>query len=715
MRGDSNVEKTDLSRWRMKSVQGRQTWHYLKTDEEVREWPQAISDKYFLGLDTGLPALATPRTPLDSVKNGIEFFSRLQVASGNWACEYPGPLFLTPGFVITMYITNTPIPQEWKTEMIRYLANRANPYDGGWGLHVEDDSTVFGTSLNYIVLRICGMEAGHPVAVKARKRLHELGGALYNPHWGKMWLSMMNLYGWDGLNPIPAELWALPNWVPFHPWRWWIHCRMVYLPMSYLYTRRYQIPVNDFILQLRKELYPQDFNSINWTSHRNTVSAVDVYYPHTSLLNTLNKVLVVWGKICPEFIKHHAMLLVKDLVTREDEDSDYTCLGPVNNPLNFVVRYLDGGPDSDAVKMHRHTLEDYMWVNKEGMFVNGTDGLQCWDTSFFIQSMYASGMIEKPEYREMLIRALNFLDDQQIKENCRDQEQSYRHIRKGAWPFSKRKQGYTVSDCTAEAVKAVLLLQSAPGFPRPIPDRRIYDAVDVMLSLQSSNYGFSEYEKSRVGDWIEHLNAAEVFGNIMKSYTFPECTTAVVTALKLFTQYYPEYRKEDIKECIRTSLIYIKRVQREEGSWYGSWGICFTYAAMFALESLEILGETWENSEDVKRAVGFLLSKQMEDGGWGESYKSSSTGIYTHHEKSQVCNTAYACLALMHAQYPDRKPIERGLKLIMQRQQANGEWLSEAIEGVFNRNCMIAYPNYKFIFTIKALGTFARKYGDIPI
>ena len=52
MGGDSNVEKTDLSRWRMKSDQGRQTWHYLKTDEEVQEWPQAISDKYFLGLDT---------------------------------------------------------------------------------------------------------------------------------------------------------------------------------------------------------------------------------------------------------------------------------------------------------------------------------------------------------------------------------------------------------------------------------------------------------------------------------------------------------------------------------------------------------------------------------------------------------------------------------------------------------------------------------------
>lgn len=28
---------------------------------------------------------------------------------------------------------------------------------------------------------------------------------------------------------------------------------------------------------------------------------------------------------------------------------------------------------------------------------------------------------------------------------------------------------------------------------------------------------------------------------------------------------------------------------------------------------------------------------------------------------------------------------------------------------------MISYPNYKFIFPIKALGMFAKKYGDIEL
>lgn len=41
---------------------------------------------------------------------------------------------------------------------------------------------------------------------------------------------------------------------------------------------------------------------------------------------------------------------------------------------------------------------------------------------------------------------------------------------------------------------------------------------------------------------------------------------------------------------------------------------------MFALESLSLNGETFESSERVQRACCFLISKQMDDGGWGETY-----------------------------------------------------------------------------------------------
>lgn len=41
---------TDLTRWRLLNERGRQTWHYLTTDEQIQAWPQSIADKQFLGL-----------------------------------------------------------------------------------------------------------------------------------------------------------------------------------------------------------------------------------------------------------------------------------------------------------------------------------------------------------------------------------------------------------------------------------------------------------------------------------------------------------------------------------------------------------------------------------------------------------------------------------------------------------------------------------------
>lgn len=45
-------EKTDYSRWRLLDESGRQTWHYLTDENEVKAWPQSIADKYHLGLPT---------------------------------------------------------------------------------------------------------------------------------------------------------------------------------------------------------------------------------------------------------------------------------------------------------------------------------------------------------------------------------------------------------------------------------------------------------------------------------------------------------------------------------------------------------------------------------------------------------------------------------------------------------------------------------------
>lgn len=458
--------------------------------------------------------------------------------------------------------------------------------------------------------------------------------------------------------------------------------------MSWVYSKRWSYPLTPLTRELRNELFTQPPDTINFGAHRNSIADVDNYHPKSFIMNSLNWALTnVWNPyIRPNFLTKRAEDWTFELIRREDENTDYANLGPVNGPMNMLACYIKEGPDALSVRKHRETLLAFMWVKNEGMLANGTDGVQNWDTSFLIQSVIVAGLDQDPRWRPMLLNALKYLECSQIRENCPEYQKSYRHPNKGAWGFSTRKQGYTVSDCTAEGAKAVMMLQNQPGYPKLISDDRIKQAIDILLTMQNPSGGCSSYEPTRGSEYLEMLNVAEVFGRIMVEYDYPECTTAVVIGLSTFRKHFPDYRRREIDAFIDRAVAYIRRAQRPDGSWYGSWGICFTYAGMFALEALAAVGETHANSERVRRACRFFLDRQMPDGGWGENYKSCETSEWNNHDMSQVVQTCWVCLALMEADYPDRAPIEKALKMVMGRQQRNGEWLQEGIEGVFNKS-----------------------------
>lgn len=713
--GDFAEATTDPSRWRLFSDGGRNVWHYLTRDEDIQKWPQTAVDRYHLGLSTGFPKVEPAITPMQSVINAVSVYSKLQLPSGHWACEEGGPLFLLPGLVITWFVTEASIPEAFKIEIKNYLFARQNADDGSWGLHIEAEGSVFGLAMNYTALRLLGVRADHQRLCKARSELHRLGGALNAPHWAKFWLSVLGVMPWDIVNPVPPELWLLPDWVPFAPWRWWIHIRQVFLPMSWVWSRRWQYPLCDLTRDIRQELFVQPPELIDFSVHRNSISPRDNYHSKSWLLNTANWLIVnIWNPyLRHDKLRTAAEAWVYDLIQHEDENTEYVNLGPVNAPMNTLVCYIQQGPKSTAMARHLDHLMDYLWKKDEGMLMNGTNGAQVWDTAFSIQAIVDTGLADDPRYQPTLMKALEFLEEHQIRDDCREQGICYRHYRKGAWPFSTRQQGYTVTDCTAEGLKSVLALQSIPGYPNIVTEDRLCDAVNILLSMQNNTGGCSSYELRRGSEHLEYLNAAEVFGQIMVEYDYVECTAACMLALDKFRKVNPFYRALEIENFIQRAIKFIRSAQRDDGSWYGSWGICFTYGTMFALEALEAVGDTWHNSESIRCACEYLLAHQREDGGWGESFRGCELGFYVDHKDTQIVQTAWACIGLMQAGYPDMEPIVRGIRMIMARQQSDGQWAQEALEGVFNKSGMISYTNYKYIFPIKALGLFARKYGNI--
>jgi lanosterol synthase len=103
--------------------------------------------------------------------------------------------------------------------------------------------------------------------------------------------------------------------------------------------------------------------------------------------------------------------------------------------------------------------QDFMWISHEGMMMCGTNGSQLWDISFITQALVESGLGDEQANKKSLVKALRWLEQCQMKENPKHYKTSYRHRTKGAWPFSTKEQGYTVSDCTGEGLKAALYIQ----------------------------------------------------------------------------------------------------------------------------------------------------------------------------------------------------------------------------------------------------------------
>ncbi|KAH1045986.1 hypothetical protein J1N35_036770 [Gossypium stocksii] len=58
--------------------------------------------------------------------------------------------------------------------------------DGRWGLYIEGQSTMFGTAMNYVTLRLLGKEAEEEPVERGREWILCHGTATAISSWGKM-------------------------------------------------------------------------------------------------------------------------------------------------------------------------------------------------------------------------------------------------------------------------------------------------------------------------------------------------------------------------------------------------------------------------------------------------------------------------------------------------------------------------------------------------
>ncbi|KAK4605383.1 hypothetical protein RGQ29_013442 [Quercus rubra] len=443
----------------------------------------------------------------------------------------------------------------------------------------------------------------------------------------------------------------------------------------------------------------------------------DLYYPHPLMQDMLwdflhhvaEPILTHWPF---SKLREKALKAAIGRVRYEDENTRYLCIGSIIKILCLLAHWVED-PNSDSYKLHLARLPDNYWVAEDGLKLQSF-GSQMWDAAFAIQAILSCNLNE--EYGSTLRKSHEFVKASQVQENpSGDFKAMYRHISKGAWTFSMQDHGWQVSDCTAEGLKVALLFSqmSQDLVGEKMETDRFYDAVNVILSLQSSNGGFPAWEPQRAYRWLEKFNPTEFFEDALIERDYVECTSSVVQALALFRKFYPKHRRTEIDSSISNAIQYIEDVQEPDGSWYGHWGICYTYGTWFAVGGLAACGRNYRNCPALRKTCEFLLSKQLPNGGWGESYLSSQNKVWTNIEgnRANLVQTAWALLSLIDAGQAeiDPIPIHHGVRVMINAQMEDGDFPQQEITGVFMRNCTLNYSSYRNIFPIWVLGEYRRQ------
>ncbi|WP_229322795.1 prenyltransferase/squalene oxidase repeat-containing protein [Streptomyces sp. UNOC14_S4] len=609
-------------------------------------------------------------------------------------------------YVIVCRLVGHHLPEPARTAMTRHYRVTVTP-EGGWGLHQESGPSPYCTALAHIALRLLGNRRDDPLGARSAAWLRSRpGGARAVPTWGKLWLAFAGLHDYRAVNPLPPELFLLPPRLPFHPDRLYCHTRTIYQAMAYLYGIRFSGDLGRSLTgELRDDLFGGEHQPPFRAQRR--LLGTDAAAPPRRVLRAAFDALALYEHRPPCRTRERALARCLDRVTHEQEATRDLGLSPVSSLLNVLVLYASGAGPA-AVDRALKALDHWRWADPERGIRYAGARTQTWDTAFAVEALLA----HRPDGHTdaALRRACAYLRHAQVTEDVPRPEVTARAPAAGGWCVSDPGHRWPVSDCTAEAVTALLHTGSLlPG--APLPDgQRLRRATAFLLHRQNRDGGFGSYEPRRGSRLLEAANPAEMFSHCMVEDSYTECTGSALVALAELGRLEGRAHREAVTAAVRSGARFLLRTQRRDGSWRAAWGVNRIYGTLFAVRGLRAAGAP-PGHPRLARAAHWLESVQRADGGWGEHHRGCTEDRYVEHPESQPVTTAWALLALLQITGPGTACVRQGVQWLCDRQTTDGSWRQEAVTGVFFGTAMLDYRRYADYFPLWALGAHLAALG----
>lgn len=597
---------------------------------------------------------------------------QLQKPEGYWQGDLKADTTLESDYILLLHWLGESNSAKIQ-KAARSILRRQLP-DGTWNIYPGGPPEVNATIRAYVALKMAGYEQGLD---RVRDRILQLGGLQAANSYTKINLSLLDLFPSQFTPSVPPEIVIVPGGLLYEMSSW---TRTIVVPLSIVQASGVKRPASIRI----DELYVP--NEKLCLPKRDKVSRV---------FNQVDRILKLWERRGLKELRAKALREAEKWMLDHMRYSDG--IGAIYPSMMYALMAMDAlGYERDHPDFveTRRQFEDL--ILEDDTYLEFQPAVSpVWDTAIAMFALGEAGQADEPSMR----RAADWLIQKEVRRKG-DWSVKRPNLQPSGWAFEFANEYYPDIDDTAMVLLALEHARASDVSKQANTERR---AINWLLGMQSSDGGWAAFDVDNNWQVLSKVPFAD--HNAMLDPTCPDITGRVLEALCR-----RGFNLEDAR--IARAVDYLLGHQREDGSWYGRWGVNYVYGTFLALRGLRAAGVPGHDPT-VARAAAWLLSIQNADGGWGEDCSS-----YAVHEfvtaASTPSQTAWALLGLEAAGCSANDAVGRGLDWLVQHRNSSGSWDETLMTGTgFPNVFYLSYALYSHYFPVLALARWTKYFQGI--
>jgi squalene-hopene/tetraprenyl-beta-curcumene cyclase len=622
----------------------------------------------------------------DCIRQATDALLARQQADGHWVFELEADCTIPAGYVLVGHILGEEIDAALEKKIAVYL-RRIQEAHGGWPLFTDGAFNMSASVTAYFALKMIGDQPQADHMRRAREAIHARGGAAESNVFTRFLLAIFGVLSWRSMPVMPVEIMLMPRWFPFHLAKVAYWSRTLIVPLLVLQALKPKarnprgVTIDELFIQP-----PQSVGPPHKAPHQN--------WAWFLVFGAIDAVLRACEPFFPKLVRQRAIDKAVAFVTaRLNGDSG---IGAIFPPMAYALIMFDalGYPREHPDRaIARIALDKLLMVKADEAYCQPCTS-PVWDTGLVCHALLEVGS-EAAVARVM--RGLKWLGPRQILDLKGDWAEWRPDVRPGGWAFQYGNAYYPDLDDTAIVAMAMDRadkLENGRQFRNAIARAR-----EWILGMQSRNGGWGAFDADNDYQYLNDIPFSD-HGALLDPPT-EDVSARCVSTLAQFGE------RAEASPALARGVEYLRRTQRDDGSWFGRWGMNYIYGTWSVLSALNAAGVD-PNAAEMRKAANWLTAIQNPDGGWGEdgaSYKLDYAGYEP--APSTPSQTAWALLGLMAAGDVDNPVVARGLDHLVRTQGGDGLWPEQRFNATgFPRVFYLRYHGYSKFFPLWALARY---------